>query len=288
MSLRCGLAGAAAAAVLVAGLGNPRVADAVHEADSAVLAGAVADFADLRYTEGTPNDVIAAIVLRMAVGLVLVALLCALAGRSRSRGAAFIGGWGALTVAAALSAAAAHVYLVAVPGDGQSPAPTYLDGLAADVNAGATFGLWTGWLVGAAVALAVRTDRVRVPARPVPGRGVTSAGGGEPARRRVVDPPPPWWAPTNAGYGVRPGPTVFPPGGLGRPGPAATYDAATYDMATRSGDPHPSDPDATLSIDAPSPGDGGEPEVPAADTESPTAPGGSPPDGTASLRRPTT
>jgi hypothetical protein len=240
MTIRSGLAGAAAATVVVAAFGNPVVVDAAGEADHAALAESLTAFASWDIPEGTPGDVIAGTVIRLVLAVVVTGLLSALAGRSRSRGAAAVGGWGALVVAAAIAGAAAQAYLVAVPLDGQVVRGTWLDGLVSAANAGASFGLWSGWAVGLAVALATRPGRAP---RPAP------AGTGAPPRRRIVEPPPPWWAPTTAGTGgpaTGPGPAVFPPGGLsaGERGPA-------YEMTTTSGDPHPSDPDATRAVGMP-------------------------------------
>lgn len=244
--MRSALAGAVTTAMLIGALGNPAVADMAREADSEVFARTVTGFADWDIPEGTRGDVVAGIVLRLALGVVLAAVLCGLAGRSRSRAAGFLGGWGALVVAAGLAGAASHAYLVAVPLDGQSGPGTYLDGLTATIDAAAAFALWTGWLVGAAVALTTRPRRA-------PARASTATArsrGAEPTGR-FTEPPPPWWAPTSAAAGgpVQPGPTVFPPGGL-RHGTDVTYQ-----MPTRSGDPHPSDPDATRSVGMPPPDD---------------------------------
>jgi hypothetical protein len=240
MSMRSALAGAVTTAVLIGALGSPAVADIARDADSDVFAGTVTAFADWEVDDGTSGDVVAGVALRLGLGLVLATVLCAVAGRSRSRAAAFLGGWGALVVAAGLAAAASYAYMVAVPLDGRSGPDTYLDGLTAAVDSGAAFALWTGWLVGAAVALATRPARAPARARP------TAHGATEPTRR-YTEPPPPWWAPMPAGDGVaiRPGPTVFPPGGLRH---AA---GLTYEMPTRSGDPHPSDPDATRPVGMP-------------------------------------
>jgi hypothetical protein len=241
MSMRSALAGAVTTAVLIGALGSPAVADIARDADSEVFAGTVTAFADWEVDAGTSGDVVAGIALRLGLGLVLATVLCAVAGRSRSRAAAFLGGWGALVVAAGLAAAASHAYTVAVPLDGRSGPGTYLDGLTAAVDSGAAFALWTGWLVGAAVALTTRPARATARAR-----AATRGGVAEPTRR-ATEPPPPWWAPTPVGDGVaiRPGPTVFPPGGLRH---AAGF---TYEMSTRSGDPHPSDPDATRPVGMP-------------------------------------
>ena len=80
----------------------------------------------------------------------------------------------------------------------------------AAANDGAAFGLWTGWLVGLAVAVVTRPERTDP---------FEELATGPAPRGRITDPPAPWWAPT-AGVDedgratTRPGPTVFPPGGM--------------------------------------------------------------------------
>jgi hypothetical protein len=71
------------------------------------------------------------------------------------------------------------------------------------------------------------------------------------------------------GAPVRPGPSVFPPGGL-----RSATSEATYDMATASGDPHPSDPDATHAVGMPRP-----------DSDGTTAASAEPPDSTVRMPR---
>ncbi|HEX6569457.1 MAG TPA: hypothetical protein VF015_09835, partial [Acidimicrobiales bacterium] len=223
MSTRSALAGAATTVVLLAALGNPGTTEAARDADDRALALTLTGFPDWDLA-GLRGDAIVAVVIRLGLGLALVTLLCGLAGRSRARGAAFVAGWGALGVAAAAAGAIAYVYQVAVVLDGRTLSPTYLDGLVAAVDSGASFGIWTGWLVGLAVALA--TQPAEVSARTAPSatrpRPVATA-----PRPRIAEPPPPWWAPTHGGAGntaVRPGPTDFPPGGFG-PAVAGLADA---------------------------------------------------------------
>ncbi len=217
MTMRTALAGATTTTLLVAALGNSGVVDAAREADSQALGLTVTGFANWD-VGNAPGDVVAGVVLRLGVAIVVVALLCALAGTARARGAAFLGGWGALVVAAGAAGAIEYVYLVAVVFDGQTFGNTYVDGLVQAVNAGAAFGLWTGWLVGLAVALFTQPDRAD---RPVPAGAAPWATA--PPQHRIAEPPPPWWAPTQAGSAdaaVRPGPTAFPPGGVVPPAPA--------------------------------------------------------------------
>jgi hypothetical protein len=282
MAIRCALAGAVTTVAVGAALGNPGTVDAAREADHPTLGLTLAEFANWDVAD-LPGDAIGAVALRLGLTLVAVALLCALVGRSRSRAAAFVGGWGALVVAAAVAGAATYAYQVAVVLDGRTLDPSYLGGLARAANNGAIFGLWTGWLVGLAVALAVRTEPAVAhrPATHAPARAVPPPG------RGIAEPPPPWWAPTRVdgnGAVVQPGPTVFPPGGLPRSPVVAGLDSsdatpdaadaamgpltpapaearrpasdATREMTTVSGDPHPSDPDATQAVAMPITGGG--------------------------------
>lgn len=262
MSTRSALAGAITTAALVGALGSPAAVEAGREADSQTVGHTLTTFADWS-PEGLNSDEVAVVIVRLAVALVLVAGLGAVAGRSRSRSAAFLAGWGTLLVSTAVAGAASYLYAVNVVLDGDAGAPTLADGIATAANAASTFGLWTGWVVGLAVALAMRTAAATATA---PGDATKTAT--TPATRRIAEPPPPWWAPTPAGAGdgaLRPGPTVFLPGGghtggaesssgaalARRHAPPPVIPEATYEMTTASGDPHPSDPDATSPIGMP-------------------------------------
>jgi hypothetical protein len=276
MAMRCALAGAITTVAVIVALGNPSAVDAAREADHTTLGRTLAEFATWDLAD-LPGDAVGAVALRLGLTLILVALLCGVAGRSRSRAAAFVGGWGAMVVAAAVAGAVTYAYQVAVVLDGQTLDPSYLGGMARAANDGAAFGLWTGWLVGLAVALVVETEPAAAHPSVVhaPGRAAPSPG------RVITEPPPPWWAPAQVddnGAVVQPGPTVFPPGGLlrspvvaGLETPDATPEAtpeatvpvvpaaggarpasdATREMTTASGDPHPSDPDATQAVAMP-------------------------------------
>ena len=262
MSMRSALAGAVTTVAIVAATGSSAAVEAGREADSGTVGQTLTAFADWD-VGGLPGDAVAVVVVRLAVALVLVTGLCAVAGRARSRGAAFLAGWGALVLATAIAGAAAYVYEVERLLDGATFEATLADRIATAANDAAAFGLWTGWLVGLAVALATRPAVAADGAHDTDARTATS-----PATRRFAEPPPPWWAPTPAGAGdggMRPGPSVFLPGGGhatgadGRPGAAAArpwapppvVPEATYEMTTASGDPHPSDPDATHAIGLP-------------------------------------
>ena len=267
MSTRSALAGAVTSAALVAALGSPAAVEAGREAASRTVGDTLTGFAawDLG---GLSRDAATVVVIRIAVALVLVAGLCAVAGRARSRSAAFLAGWGSVVLATTVAGASAYLYEVHVVLDGSSGAPTLADGIATAANAASTFGLWTGWLVGLAVALTTRTEAASAAAHDEAARAAA------PANRRITEPPPPWWAPTRTGAGdgaLRPGPTVFLPGGghtavAGTGGtarasadgrrvsPPPVVPEATYEMTTKTGDPHPSDPDATRPIGMPAPG----------------------------------
>ncbi|HEX5947534.1 MAG TPA: hypothetical protein VFY82_14710, partial [Acidimicrobiales bacterium] len=210
MSMRSALAGAVTTAAIVAALGSPAAVEAGREADSRTVGQTLTAFADWDVS-GLPGDAVRVVVIRLALAAVLVAGLCAVAGRARSRSAAFLAGWGALVLATAIAGAAAYVYEVERVLDGATFEATLADRIATAANDAAAFGLWTGWLVGFAVALATRPAVVTGGAHDA---GATTAT--PPTTRRMAEPPPPWWAPTPAGAGdggMRPGPTVFLPGG---------------------------------------------------------------------------
>jgi hypothetical protein len=282
MSLRSALAGATTTAVAAAALGNPAAVDAARDADQQQLAATVVGFASWDVADA-PGEIVGQVALRLGVLIVLAGLLCALVGRSRSRGAAFLGAWGSVGVAAAVAGAASYVYQVPVVLDGNAPAPTYGDGLVQAVNAGAAFGLWTGWFVGLVVAVVTRPASAVVLAPEEPYAPPVPPG---PAPApHIAEPPPPWWAPTHAAdAGVRPGPTAFPPGGLGAPvvagagEPIAPAPApppgppdASHEMTTVSGDPHPSDPDATRPVGLPPDASAGDAPAPPARHADPDA-----------------
>ena len=245
MSARAVVSGAVTTAVLVVVLGSPAAQDAARDAKNRALGRTLTSFPS--WDAGSaPADVRWSVAIRLIVLAVGTALLCAVAGRSSSRGAALLAGWAAAIVAAAGAGAAAHAYLVATVLSGTRTSTSYLDRLVGGANRGAVYGLWTGWLVGAAVAAV--THRRRVRARSV------APGAATPARGTVItDPPPPWWAPEPPDAAGEPTP---------RPEPAAHGDAGhmppvvaglgdegdTHAMTTVSGDPHPSDPDATEAI----------------------------------------
>jgi hypothetical protein len=280
MSTRSALAGAATTLVLAGVLGSPAVQDRATEDGAPLLTRTVTALPSWEVPDGAPARLVWGIVLRLAVLLVVALGLCAVAGRAQSRGAAFLAGWGGLVVAAGLAGAVAYVYTVAVVLDGGTLGDITGDGVVAAVNSGIGFGAWTGWLVGLAVAIATRTEPAEVFAEDYtaeyPAHAAPAATG---TPRRITDPPAPWWAPTattgTGGTMMRPGPSVFPAGGMppvvagvepgeplqvdrptpapaSPPDPAPTPDeGATRELTTASGDPHPSDPDATQAVGIP-------------------------------------
>src|ERR687894_870282 len=222
MSTRSARAGAFTAAALVAALGSPAAVEAGRDAESRTLGLTLTAFADWDVA-GLPGEVVGGVALRLVVALVLVTLLCALAGRSRSRGAAFLAAWGALVVAAAVAAAAASAYEAGVVLDRRMSGPSFVDRIIGSANDAAAFGLWTGWLVGVAVAVATRPARATAGAPEHVPQATTIPTSSAPSRR-IAEPPPPWWAPTrsgDSGGALRPGPSVFLPGGAHAPGAQA-------------------------------------------------------------------
>lgn len=231
MSTRSALAGLGTTAILVAILGSPPVQDSARDASETILAATVTGLPSWDVFDGVTGDLAWSVVIRLAVLLVVVTALCGVAGRSRSRAAGLLAGWGAAVVAAAAANGVAYVYLVPVVFDGRHPG-TYLDGLVSSLNAGAGFGLWAGWVVGLAVALATRPAPVAVDEAFAAAVPAAAADLDPAAGRRVADPPPPWWAPTGTGSSIFE--HAMPP--------VATAGPDIYVMATASGDPHPSDP----------------------------------------------
>ena len=236
---------------LAAALGSPAAQDAAAEDGASVLVRTVTGVPSWEVPGDAGGDIVGGIVLRLAVLVVVSMALCAVAGRARRRGPAFLAAWGGLGVAAALAAAAAYVYSVTVVLPGGF-GDLRQDAIVAAANDGAAFGLWTGWLVGLAVAVVTRPERTD------PFEDLAT----EPAPRgRITDPPAPWWAPT-AGVDedgratTRPGPSVFPPGGMPpvvtgvpddadpAPAPVPVPDRGAVPVPDRDPEADP-DPDAT-------------------------------------------
>jgi hypothetical protein len=243
MSTRSALAGGAVTVAIVVALGNPAAQDAAGEDGASVLLRTVAGVPAWDVPGGAGRDVVGGVVLRLAVLIVMAAGLCALAGRARARGPAVLAGWGALVVAGAGAAAVAYAYTVTVVLPGGTVGDLDGDGIVAAANDGAAFGLWAGWLVGLAVAIAGRPERAEVFDGP---EAVPARSG------RITDPPAPWWAPTSSvdesgRTTTRPGPTVFPPGGM-PPVVAGGDDTPSRQPVTATAPEVVPDPDATSVI----------------------------------------
>ena len=226
MSARSAVTGAASVGALVGVLGSPAMVHQVQDlADRHRIPLAASTLTDIPnwdvFESGTTADEVWGVVLKLAVLLIVVALLTGIAGRA-SHGAAFLAGWGSLIVAAGLAGAVDFAYRDAVLGPAPNPFDaSYFDRLVGATNLGAGFGLWTGWTVGAAVAVAasVRT-------RPVLRPGVATGPIARSPGRAPITPPAPWWAAdasplSPVAYNA---PSVFPE--LTQEGPSAA-DAAT-------------------------------------------------------------
>ena len=141
------------------------------------------------FDSGTTAEVVWGVVLKLSVLFVAVGLLTALAGRA-SHGAAFLAGWGSLVVAAAMAGAVDFAYRDAVVEPARNPFGVgYFDNLLGATNTGAGFGLWTGWMVGAAVAVAAS-----LPSRTVVPLGAPTGPIARPPGPEPITPPAPWWA----------------------------------------------------------------------------------------------
>ncbi|HYZ99537.1 MAG TPA: hypothetical protein VE575_12345 [Acidimicrobiales bacterium] len=194
MAVRSAVAGIATVAVLVGVLGSPPVVDEAQElADrhaSPITAETLTGFPNWDvFDSATSVETTLGVVLKLAILLVVAGILTAAAGRA-SRRAALLAGWASVVVAAAAAGAVHDIYEQAVVLDGEQPtAAGYLEHLVDAANAGAGFGLWSGWLVGIAVAVAVRRPAARRMPPAVATGPIARAPGGAP-----ITPPAPWWA----------------------------------------------------------------------------------------------
>jgi hypothetical protein len=194
MSARSAVAGTATVGVLVGVLGSPALVDAAQDlAERHRAPLTAATFTHIPnwdvFDSGTTAEAVWGVVLKLAVLFVAVGLLTALAGRA-SHGAAFLAGWGSLVVAAAMAGAVDYAYQDAVVASAQNPfGVSYFDNLLSATNVGAGFGLWTGWLVGGAVAVAASL-RTRTALAPGVATGPIARSPG----RAPITPPAPWWA----------------------------------------------------------------------------------------------
>lgn len=194
MSARSAVAGTATVGVLVGVLGSPALVDAAQDlAERHRIPLTAATFTDIPnwdvFDSDTTAEVVWGVVLKLAVLFVVIGLLTALSGRA-SHGAAFLAGWGSLVVAAGMAGAVDYAYRHAVVGSTQNPfGVSYLDNLLGATNLGAAFGLWTGWMVGAVVAVAASLRTRAVPAPRVATGPIARSPG-----RAPITPPAPWWA----------------------------------------------------------------------------------------------
>ncbi len=194
MSARSAVAGTATVGVLVGVLGSPAVVDAARDlAERHRIPLTATTFTDIPnwdvFDSGTSADVVWGVVLKLAVLFAVAGLLTALAGRASHR-SAFLAGWGSLVVAAGMAGAVDYAYRDAVLGSAPNPFDvSYFDNLLSATNVGAGFGLWTGWLVGAAVAATAS-----LPVRAVLAPGVATGPIARSPGRAPITPPAPWWA----------------------------------------------------------------------------------------------
>ncbi|MGH9111928.1 MAG: hypothetical protein ACRDZN_06475, partial [Acidimicrobiales bacterium] len=190
MSVHSATAGTISTLVAVGVLGSPALvdeaADLAARHGSPVTAATLTGFPNWDVFDDMPGDVVWGIILKLTVMVLVVGLLTALAGRA-SRPAAFLAGWGSLIVAAAIAGAAHYAYQYVTVLDGQNTLPlSYFDNLMSSTNTGASFGLWTGWFVGAAVVLVARL--------PATSPAATGPIARAPGRPLPTEPPAPWWA----------------------------------------------------------------------------------------------
>jgi hypothetical protein len=177
-------------ALLVGGFGSPAANEAAGDSgfDVKPVATAVTAFPQWSTDAfGGDSDMVGPIVLKVVLLLACVFLCAGLAGRVGPSMASFLGGWGALMVSAALAAAVFNVVSQLVIDKESSHV---LGHTLVAANGGALFGLYTGWLVGAAVAIAARNARIEprwVP--PVP--GPVSSDGQVAEYPRALPPGPP-------------------------------------------------------------------------------------------------
>jgi hypothetical protein len=158
---RSGWAALVVTVLLVAGLGSEAAFDAALDADRQVtpLLQALTTFPAWSASAlGAGSDMYGPIAVKVLVLLLVVFVLGRAAGHVGTSFAAFLAGWGALMIAAALAGVAFAI----------SADTLVLDGALADakggagavvaegLNNGVVFGLYTGWLVGLVVVISAR------------------------------------------------------------------------------------------------------------------------------------
>lgn len=179
---------------VAAALGSPPAVDAARDLAarhaSPVTAATLTGFPDWNlFGTGAPAAVVAGVALKLIVLVAVTGPLCGLAGRG-SRPAAFLGGWAATMVAAAAAGAAQFAFEDAALERARGALPlSYVDNLVSAAHTGSGFGLWTGWVVGIAVAATAR-----VPSPAARGRVPVPTEAARPTAPPAVTPPAPWWA----------------------------------------------------------------------------------------------
>lgn len=152
--------------LLIVLLGNPPVSREVFERRGDVPDVIVDVFAFPRWDlDRLPDEVTGPTVVRLLLFIVVVAILGGLAGTG-SRVAAFVGGWAASFLAAALASGAYFVSLDERYGG--RPGQGVLDRFTQGMGTSTAFGLWTGWIVGVAVLVGSLLHRPRHDAPPPP------------------------------------------------------------------------------------------------------------------------
>lgn len=199
--------------VLVGILGTGPASERAIESDDGVrpLVQSLTAFpswsSDALVGDGDLNPAIAGKVVALVI---LIFLLAFLAGRAESGLTAFLAGWGGLVVACAVAGAAFYVIADVTAFDGAlaDEGGGALAPLVDATNAGAVFAFYTGWVVGAAVAVTRRSRPADIPAA----AAVTADG---PAPSSPAPPPP-----THSQPSIHPAPTPRTPVATWPPMPA--------------------------------------------------------------------
>jgi hypothetical protein len=245
-------------ALLVGGFGSPAADDAAAKAkfDLRPVADSVTSFPRWSTESfGGDSDMVGPIVLKVVLLLACVFLCAGLAGRVGPSMASFLGGWGALVVSAALAGAVFNLVTQLVVAN---ESDRLLGTTLLSINAGALFGLYTGWLVGGSVAIAARNARIEprwVP--PVPGSVPTAGQAPEYPPALPPGPPVPPVAPSlPGGWPAATGAqTMVDPGALSSSEFPSAADYAELNPTTGmvpAIDPDP-DPDPDATADEPPP-----------------------------------
>jgi hypothetical protein len=236
--LRSGLAAAAVTALLVAALGSEWAYEQTFDADES-LWPILRSLTELPtwapVTALSDGAATAAIAIKLVVLLAAAFGMGAAAGRSQSAGTAFLAGWGGFVLASALAGAVGYVAFDGLVDDafqvGLGEGSDLPAGVVLFANQGAAFALYTGALVGGAVAL----TRRRGP-RPL----AFGAAGATPTPYGGPAPAPPSSAPSYAAGPAQPlAASWASPGAAGQP-MAAQPGAPPSPWAPSGGAPAPS------------------------------------------------